>query len=59
MFFWGGGKKYVYVKGEGEIWEWEKEKRIFLKLEFKNNIKVKNLVFIVENDGISERNSFG
>lgn len=55
----GGGKKYVHVKGEGEIWEWEKEKRIPLKPEFKNNIKAKNLVFIAENDGISERNSSG
>ena len=59
MFPRGGGKKYVHVKGEGEIWEWEKEKRIPLKLEFKNNIKAKNLVFIAENDGISERNSSG
>lgn len=58
-FLGGGGKKYVHVKGEGEIWEWEKEKRIPLKPEFKNNIKAKNLVFIAENDGISERNSSG
>ena len=58
-FLGGGGQKYVHVKGEGEIWEWEKEKRIPLKPEFKNNIKAKNLVFIAENDGISERNSSG
>ena len=55
----GGAKKKCTWKEKGKIWEWEKEKRIPLKPEFKNNIKAKNLVFIAENDGISERKSFG
>ena len=55
----GGAKNMCTWKEKGKIWEWEKEKRIPLKPEFKNNIKAKNLVFIAENDGISERNSSG
>ena len=55
----GGAKNICTWKAKGKIWEWEKEKRIPLKPEFKNNIKAKNLVFIAENDGISERNSSG
>ena len=55
----GGGKKNVHVKGEGENMRMGKRKENTSKPEFKNNIKAKNLVFIAENDGISERKSSG